>query len=86
MIQRPDAHTVVYVLDGNVEVQIGGGTPGQLGPGQKDQHAIHISPRTDHGILAVLSGGWKGGSCLESVFRFKRYSDLLSLVSGVFWS
>ena len=40
MTQRPDAHTVVYVLDGNVEMQVSGGTPRRLGPGQKEQHAI----------------------------------------------
>ena len=42
-----------------------------------------VRPRTDHGILAVLSGGWTGCSCLESVLRIKRYSYLLSLASGV---
>jgi quercetin dioxygenase-like cupin family protein len=33
-IHRHHAHAVVYVLDGNVEMQVRGGTLRRLGPGQ----------------------------------------------------
>ena len=33
-IHRHDAHAVVYVLDGEVEMQVRGGTLRRLGPGQ----------------------------------------------------
>ena len=45
-IHRHDAHAVVYVLDGEVEMQVRGGTLRQLGPGQifyeapEDVHSV----------------------------------------------
>ena len=47
MIQRPDAHAVVYVLEGDVEMQVSGGTPRRLGPGQKEQHAMRRKSSSD---------------------------------------
>jgi quercetin dioxygenase-like cupin family protein len=43
-IHRHDAHTVVYVLDGEVEMQVRGGTLQRLGPGQ----VFYESPEDVH--------------------------------------
>ena len=49
-IHRPDAHAVVYVLEGEVEMQVRGGTLQRLGPGQvfygspEDLHTLSRNP------------------------------------------
>ena len=45
-IHRHDAHAVVYVLDGEVEMQVRGGTLRRLGPGQ----VFYESPEDVHTI------------------------------------
>ena len=46
VIHRHDAHTVVYVLDGEVEMQVRGGTLRRLGPGQ----IFYESPEDVHTV------------------------------------
>ena len=45
-IHRHDAHAVVYVLDGEVEMQVRGGTLRRLGPGQ----VFYESPEDVHTV------------------------------------
>src|ERR1700748_570042 len=45
-IHRHDAHTVVYVLEGEVEMQVRGGTLQRLGPGQ----VFYESPEDVHTV------------------------------------
>jgi quercetin dioxygenase-like cupin family protein len=45
-IHRHDAHAVVYVLDGEVEVQVRGGALRRLGPGQ----VFYESPEDVHTV------------------------------------
>ena len=45
-IHRHDAHVVVYVLDGEVEMQVRGGTLRRLGPGQ----VFYESPEDVHTV------------------------------------
>jgi quercetin dioxygenase-like cupin family protein len=45
-IRRHDAHVVVYVLDGEVEMQVRGGTLRRLGPGQ----VLYESPGDVHTV------------------------------------
>src|SRR5262245_51288351 len=45
-IHRHDAHAVVYVLDGEVEMQVRGGTRQRLGPGQ----VFYESPEDVHTV------------------------------------
>ena len=45
-IHRHDAHAVVYVLDGEVEMQVRGGTLSRLGPGQ----VFYESPEDVHTV------------------------------------
>jgi quercetin dioxygenase-like cupin family protein len=45
-IHRHDAHAVVYVLEGKVEMRVGGGTLQQLGPGQ----VFYESPEDVHTV------------------------------------
>ena len=45
-IHRHDAHAVVYVLDGEVEMQVRGGTLRRLGPGQ----VFYESPEDIHTV------------------------------------
>ena len=40
MIQRPEAHAVVYVLDRLLRRKLAEGRPAGLGPGQKAQRAV----------------------------------------------
>lgn len=47
-VHRHDAHTVVYVLDGDVEMQVRGGALQRLGPGQvfyESPTDVHIVSR-----------------------------------------
>lgn len=47
-VHRHDAHTVVYVLEGEVEMQVRGGALQQLGPGQvfyESPTDVHIVSR-----------------------------------------
>src|SRR5262249_4064125 len=46
VIHRHNAHTVVYVLDGEVEMQVRGGTLRRLGPGQ----VFYESPEDVHTV------------------------------------
>ena len=46
VIHRHDAHAVVYVLDGEVEMQVRGGTLRRLGPGQ----VFYESPEDVHTV------------------------------------
>jgi len=49
-VHRHDAHAVVYVLEGEVEMQVRGGTLQRLGPGQifyespEDVHTVSRNP------------------------------------------
>ena len=48
VIHRHDAHAVVYVLDGEVEMQVRGGALRRLGPGQvfyESPEAVHTVSR-----------------------------------------
>jgi len=45
-IHRHDAHAVVYVLDGEIEMQVRGGTLRRLGPGQ----VFYESPEDVHTV------------------------------------
>ena len=46
VIHRHDAHVVAYVLEGEVEMQVRGGTPQRLGPGQ----VFYESPEDVHTV------------------------------------
>jgi quercetin dioxygenase-like cupin family protein len=46
VIHRHDAHVVVYVLEGEVEMQVRGGTFQRLGPGQ----VFYESPKDVHTV------------------------------------
>jgi quercetin dioxygenase-like cupin family protein len=50
-IHRHDAHAVVYVLDGEVEMQVRGGTLQRLGPGQ----VFYESPEDIHTVSRNVS-------------------------------
>jgi|SRR4029077_9418501 len=50
-IHRHDAHAVVYVLDGEVEMQVRGGTLRRLGPGQ----VFYESPEDVHTVSGKAS-------------------------------
>jgi quercetin dioxygenase-like cupin family protein len=50
-IHRHDAHAVVYVLDGEVEMQVRGGTLRRLGPGQ----VFYESPGDVHTVSRNVS-------------------------------
>jgi quercetin dioxygenase-like cupin family protein len=50
-VHRHDAHTVVYVLEGEVEVQVRGGMLQRLGPGQ----VFYESPEDVHTISCNAS-------------------------------
>ena len=50
-IHRHDAHAVVYVLDGEVEMQVRGGTLSRLGPGQ----VFYESPEDVHTVSCNAS-------------------------------
>jgi quercetin dioxygenase-like cupin family protein len=46
LVHRHDAHTVVYVLEGEVEMQVSGGILQRLGPGQ----VFYESPEDVHTV------------------------------------
>ncbi len=50
-IHRHDAHAVVYVLEGDVEMQVRGGTLQRLGPGQ----VFYESPEDVHTVCRNAS-------------------------------
>jgi quercetin dioxygenase-like cupin family protein len=61
-IHRHDAHAVVYVLDGEVEMQVRGGTLRRLGPGQ----VFYESPgRSKLGELAAETPRDCTGFCTD---------------------
>jgi hypothetical protein len=72
-IHRHDAHAVVYVLDGEVEMQVRGGTLRRLGPGQ----VFYESPARHAGLHVVATAGsadldYVRGLGAERVVDYKR--------------
>src|SRR5262249_47487829 len=59
-IHRHDAHVVVYVLEGEVEMQVRGGTLQRLGPGQgfyespEDVHTVRRNQRSSSYFLSKM--------------------------------
>ena len=51
VIQRHDVHAVVYVLKGEIEMQVRGGTLQRLGPGQ----VFYESPEDIHTVIRNAS-------------------------------
>src|SRR3954447_22677990 len=71
-IHRHDAHAVVYVLEGEVEMQVRGGTLQRLGPGQ----VFYESPEDVHTVSRNAS---KTNQRSSSYFLSKMKEERLSL-------
>jgi len=62
-IHRHDAHAVVYVLDGEVEMQVRRGTLRRFGPGQvfyeSPQDVHNVSRNASNSMLASEASEWE---------------------------
>jgi quercetin dioxygenase-like cupin family protein len=74
-IHRHDAHAVVYVLDGEVEMQVRGGTLRRLGPGQvfyespEDVHTVsRNASKTKPAKFVVFFIKHEGAPILTSIY------------------
>ena len=69
-IHRHDAHAVVYVLEGEVEMQVRGGTLRRLGPGQ----VFYESPEDVHTVSCNASKTKPAKSYFLSKMKEHRFS------------